>query len=208
MFSWLIQFIESQPSIHRFALYIWKFFPPRLAGFLKGILTRNWMVGAVAVMIDENCSPAEVLLVKHSYRRTGIWGLPGGALEGIPADSGEQSANSKQGNIIESALRREIFEELGIEIDAVNLLRIDAVPFVPEEPGPYRLDFYYRCEPQLGFDELRNRAAHCSDNDHSPEIDEIEFVPLPNLKDYDLYSSDVSFFRGELSNIIPGDYGL
>jgi 8-oxo-dGTP pyrophosphatase MutT (NUDIX family) len=50
-----------------------------------------------------------------------------------------------------SSLRREIFEELGIEIDIVRLTKIDAVPYVPEESGPYRLDFYYRCLPKQGF---------------------------------------------------------
>jgi hypothetical protein len=36
-----------------------------------------------------------------------------------------------------------VWEELGIGIEAIELLRVDAVPFVAEEPGPYRLDFYY-----------------------------------------------------------------
>lgn len=208
MFNWITRFIESSPAIHRWALMIWKMFPPRVAGFLKGLLTRNWMVGAVAVMIDESCEPAEVLLVRHSYRRTGIWGLPGGALEHIPTDPAEQSGSAEQDNIIELALRREVYEELGIEIAAVNLLRIDAVPYVPEEPGPYRLDFYFRCQPEGGFEALRNRLAALADEDHSPEVSRILFVPVTDLKNYDLYSSDISFFRGELPNLVPGSYDL
>ena len=59
---------------------------PRLAGFLKGRLARNWLVGAVAVMVDTDVVPPEILLVEHSYRRRGTWGLPGGSLESIPGD--------------------------------------------------------------------------------------------------------------------------
>jgi len=81
MFAWLARFIERHPNLHRSSLLVWRLFPPRLAGFLKGLLARKWLVGAVAVMIDENTSPAEVLLVEHSYRLKGAWGLPGGSLE-------------------------------------------------------------------------------------------------------------------------------
>ena len=68
MFAWLARFIEHHPRLHRFSLLVWRLFPPRLAGFLKGLLARKWLVGAVAVMIDESTSPVEVLLVEHSYR--------------------------------------------------------------------------------------------------------------------------------------------
>jgi 8-oxo-dGTP pyrophosphatase MutT (NUDIX family) len=33
------------------------------------------------VIIDEEVNPPEVLLVQHSYRTKGAWGLPGGSLE-------------------------------------------------------------------------------------------------------------------------------
>ncbi len=53
MFAWLTHFIEKHPSLHRISLSLWRLFPPRLAGFLKGQLARNWLVGAVAVLIDD-----------------------------------------------------------------------------------------------------------------------------------------------------------
>src|SRR6478735_4968838 len=84
MFAWLARFIERHPNLHRSSLLVWRLFPPRLAGFLKGLLARKWLVGAVAVMIDENTSPAEVLLVEHSYRLKGAWGLPGDRLSRLP----------------------------------------------------------------------------------------------------------------------------
>ncbi len=64
MFTWLARFIERHPNLHRLSLLVWRLLPPRLAGFLKGLLARKWLVGAVAVMIDESTSPLEVLLVE------------------------------------------------------------------------------------------------------------------------------------------------
>ena len=137
MLSLLTQFIEHHPNLHRIALFVWRLFPPRLAGFLKGLLTRSWVVGAVAVMIDEDTSPPEVLLVEHSYRPKGAWGLPGGSLESIPGDPTKPSNTRLPDDVIESTLCREVYEELGIGITVKGLLKIDALPYVPEEPGPY-----------------------------------------------------------------------
>src|SRR5262245_14469604 len=131
MFSWLARFIEHHPNLHRWSLFVWRLFPPRLAGFLKGLLARKWLVGAVAVMIDESTSPWEVLLVEHSYRAKGAWGLPGGSLESTPGDPSQPHHESSHDDVIESALRREIWEELGLEITVARVLRIDAIPYVP-----------------------------------------------------------------------------
>ena len=122
---------------------------------LRKLLTTPWAVGAVAVIIDEEVNPPEVLLVQHSYRTKGAWGLPGGSLESGLRNPLEPSKEESRDDIIEASLRREVFEELGIEIEIIRLTKIDAVPYVPEEPGPYRLDFYYRCLPKQGFGSLR-----------------------------------------------------
>jgi 8-oxo-dGTP pyrophosphatase MutT (NUDIX family) len=191
MFAWLAPFIERRPNLHRFSLLVWRLFPPRLAGFLKGLLARKWLVGAVAVMIDESTSPFEVLLVEHSYRPRGAWGLPGGSLESTPGDPTRPRNDTSSDDVIESALRREILEELGIEIAVLGLLRIDAIPYIAEEPGPYRLDFYYRCAPRDGFAALRQSLSSGQTKPCSPEITQIRFVPLTDLTKYDLFSSDV-----------------
>ena len=194
MFSWLAHFIERHSVLHRTSLAVWKHFPPRLAGFLRTLLTTRWAVGAVAVIIDEAANPPEVLLVQHSYRTKGAWGLPGGSLEsGLrnPLEpSKEESSDESRDDIIESSLRREVFEELGIEIEIVRLTKIDAVPYVPEEPGPYRLDFYYRCLPRQGFGSLREGLGTGIIKPRSPEVRQILLVPVSRLKEYDLYSSD------------------
>jgi 8-oxo-dGTP pyrophosphatase MutT (NUDIX family) len=190
LLAWLTHFIERHPLLHRTSLVLWKRFPPLLAGFLRKVLTTSWAVGAVAVIIDEEVNPPEVLLVQHSYRTRGAWGLPGGSLESGLRNPREPSREESRDDIIESSLRREVFEELGIDIEIVRLAKIDAVPYVPEEPGPYRLDFYYRCLPAQGFSSLREGLRSGSIKPRSPEVKQILLVPLSQLKEYDLYSSD------------------
>ena len=203
MFTWLARFIEHHPNLHGFALRVWRLFPPRLAGFLKGILARKWLVGAVAVMIDESTSPSQVLLVEHSYRAKGTWGLPGGSLESTPGDPARPRNDTLPDDVIESALRREMLEELGIEITVISLLRIDAIPFVSEEPGPYRLDFYFRCAPRDGFAAFRHVLSSGQTKPFSPEIRQIRFVPLTDLTKYDLFSTDLRFLTEDLPRLEP-----
>jgi 8-oxo-dGTP pyrophosphatase MutT (NUDIX family) len=203
MFAWLARFIEHHPGLHRFSLVVWRLFPPRLAGFLKGLLARKWLVGAVAVMIDETTSPCEVLLVEHSYRPKGAWGLPGGSLESTPGDPARPRDDSSSDDVIESALRREILEEIGIEITVIRLLRVDAIPYVAEEPGPYRLDFYFRCAPRDGFSALRQSLESGQTRARSPEIRRIRLVPLTDLAAYDLFSSDLRFLTKDLPRHEP-----
>jgi 8-oxo-dGTP diphosphatase len=203
MFVWIARFIERHPKLHRSLLLVWRLFPPRVAGFLKGILARNWLVGAVAVMIDEDTSPPEVLLVEHSYRPKGAWGLPGGALESIAGDPRRPRTDASPDNVLEATLRREVWEELGIDILVFRLMRVDAIPYVVEEPGPYRLDFYYRCTPQEGFTKLREGLSSGQIKPRSPEIEQMRFIPLTHLGTYDLFSSDARFLHEDLPRLEP-----
>jgi 8-oxo-dGTP pyrophosphatase MutT (NUDIX family) len=203
MLTGLTRFIEHHPSLHRASLAVWRCFPPRLAGFLKGIMARNWLVGAVAVIIDENRSPPEVLLVEHSYRRRGAWGLPGGSLESTPGDPKQPGKDKSPDDVIEAALRREVSEELGIAIKVLRLLRIDAIPYIPEEPGPHRLDFYFRCAPLDGFEVLRERVISGQIKPRSPEIKQVRFVALNSLDEYDLFSPDLRLLREDLPRLEP-----
>jgi 8-oxo-dGTP pyrophosphatase MutT (NUDIX family) len=204
MFVWLAQFIERHSRLHALLLRVWRSFPPRLAGFLKGQFARKWVVGAAAVIIDEEVSPPELLLVEHSYRSRGAWGLPGGSLDSIPGDPTRPGSPPSPDDVLESALRRELLEELGIEITALQFLRVDAIPYVAEEPGPYRLDFYYRCIPQQGFLKLRESLDSGRFKPRSPEISRACLVPLSDLKCYDLYSSDAKLLFEDLPRLEPG----
>ena len=203
MFTWMARFIERNPLLHRFSLRVWRMFPPRVAGFLKGLMARNWIVGAVAVMIDEDTSPPEILLVEHSYRPKGSWGLPGGALESIPGNPKLPRKDASPDDAIEATLKREVWEELGIDTTVIRLIRIDAIPYVEEEPGPYRLDFYFRCVPHQGFTSLRRDLNSKQIKPRSPEVKQMRLVPLTDVKNYDLYSSDVRFLNDDLPRLEP-----
>ena len=154
-------------------------------------------------MIDESASPWEVLLVEHSYRSKGAWGLPGGSLESTPGDPTRPSEGPLPDDVIESALRREVREELGIEITVTRLLRIDAIPYIAEEPGPYRLDFYFRCAPRDGFAELRRGLKSGRTKPRSPEIRQIRLVSRADLTKYDLFSPDLRFLSQDLPRLEP-----
>ena len=203
MFTKTIRHIENQQGIHRLLLRIWRLFPPRLAGFLKGLLARSWVLGAVAVMIDDTVKPAEVLLVEHSYRRHGAWGLPGGALDSIPGNPIRPREDESPDNVLEATLQREIKEELGIKINIIRMLRIDAVPYVTEEPGPYRLTFYFLCTPAEGFKAFRKGLEKKIICPQSPEVSRMELVPLDRLDDYDLFSVDRRLLLNTLGRLMP-----
>lgn len=199
----IIRFIEEQQVLHRLLLRIWRLFPPRLAGFLKGLLARSWVLGAVAVIIDDSVHPAQVLLVEHSYRRRGAWGLPGGALDSIPGDPTHPRDGESPDDVIEATLQKEVMEELGIHVDIVRMLRADAVPYIAEEPGPYRLTFYFLCIPAGGFAAFRERLEKGEIPPHSPEIKRMNMVPLDRLGAYDLFSPDGRLLRDDLSRLLP-----
>jgi ADP-ribose pyrophosphatase YjhB (NUDIX family) len=94
-----------------------------LAGRLLVVrtLTPSFHVGALCVV--ERADGA-LLLLRQSYRRKEAWGFPGGLLK-----RGEQPAD---------AVRREIKEELGVEVD------VDDAPMVVVDARHRRVDVVYR----------------------------------------------------------------
>lgn len=203
MFTRFVQYIEHRAGLHRALLALWRCFPARLAGFMKGLLTRSWVLGAVAVMVDDEVTPARVLLVEHSYRRRGAWGLPGGSMDSIPGDPARPRSEVSPDDVLESTLSREIREELGLEIVDIQMLRVDAVPYVEEEPGPYRLTFYFLCKPAVGLQALRAGLSANTVQARSPEITGMRMVALDELDDYDLFSTDARFLRQDLPRLVP-----
>src|SRR4030095_1552086 len=84
---------------------VWRQLPPWVRYRLTRIGQRRFTVTtAVAIFDDEG----RVLLLEHVFRPDSGWGLPGGFMS-----VGEQP---------EAGLRREIREEIGIELEAVELL--------------------------------------------------------------------------------------
>jgi hypothetical protein len=143
MFTWLARFIERHPNLHRLSLLAWRLFPPRLAGFLKGLLARKWLVGAVAVMIDESTCPWEVLLVEHSYRSKGTWGLPGGSLESTPGDPTRPRDDNLPDDVIESALRREFGRNSVSKLQCSVCSESTPYPMWPKNPDPIGSTFTF-----------------------------------------------------------------
>ncbi len=90
-----------------------------------------------------------------------------------------------------------------MDIVVDSLLRVDAIPFVVEEPGPYRLDFYFRCSPDIGFPAFRERIDSGRIKPNSPEITQVRFVPLTDLCNYDVFSPHARLLKQDLPRLEP-----
>ena len=84
---------------------LWRHTPARLRRLTMRMTHARFTVTAGAVIQNEE---GKVLLLKHTFRSGSGWGLPGGFLEG-----GEQPVEG---------LRRELREEIGLELERVEFL--------------------------------------------------------------------------------------
>lgn len=110
----------------------------RLGVWLK---ETNFTVTAGAVITDEQ---DRILLLRHRFRpgfqMGGGWGIPGGFLK-----PGEQP---------EEAVRRELREEIGLEIDPVELALIRTLQ-------TYRqVEIIFHCRPQGEFSPRNHEISH------------------------------------------------
>ena len=83
---------------------VWRRLPARVRRWSMRLAHTRFTVTAGAIIINES---GQVLLLKHRFRAGSGWGLPGGFIE-----AGEQPLD---------ALRRELREELGLEVDGVEI---------------------------------------------------------------------------------------
>lgn len=100
---------------------IWKRLPDIVRRRLVRTGQKRFTVTAGAMIFDDE---GRILLLDHVFRPDSGWGIPGGFLT-----KGEQP---------EAALRRELKEEIGIEVEAVELL------FARTLPRPRQIEFYFR----------------------------------------------------------------
>ncbi len=116
--------------------------------FVVRRMTPSFHVGAMCVV--ERADGA-VLMLRQSYRRRTAWGFPGGLL--------------KRNEAPVDAARREVCEEIGIDVD------LDPVPKVVIEPRHRRVDVIYTARAGDGAE-----PAPCS-----PEVLEVRWFPRSDL---------------------------
>ena len=91
--------------LKRFLGAVWRYLPPWVRYRLTRVGQKRFTVTTAVAIFDDQ---GRVLLLEHVFRPDSGWGLPGGFLT-----SGEQP---------EAGVRREIREEIGIELEEVELL--------------------------------------------------------------------------------------
>jgi len=90
---------------------IWRRLPGSMRRRLVRVGQRRFTASVGAVIFDEQ---GQILLLDHVFRPEGGWGIPGGFIS-----KGEQP---------EAALRRELREEIGIEVQDVELVLARTLP--------------------------------------------------------------------------------
>jgi len=115
----------------------------------------KYTVGAMAIVERDD---GAVLLVRHSYRRR--WGVPGGLV--------------KRGEHPEIGLRREVREEVGIDVDVLG------EPAVVVDPDPQRVDLVFRA---------RARDADAEPRPVSAEILEVRWFAADELPELQFETS-------------------
>jgi 8-oxo-dGTP diphosphatase len=94
-------------SGYQLASHVWKVLPPGGRRWLTRRFQTSFTASAACVVMN---SDGQVLLLHHLLRPRSGWGLAGGFLE-----KGEQP---------EEAVRREVREETGLELESLVLVRI------------------------------------------------------------------------------------
>src|SRR5438067_10616552 len=100
---------------------VWRHIPGAIRRRLVRLGQTRFTVTAGAFIFDDE---GRILLLEHVFRPDSSWGIPGGFL-----GAGEQP---------EEGLRRELREEVGLEIDHVELL------FARTLRRPRQLETYFR----------------------------------------------------------------
>jgi len=95
----------------KYLLNVWREFPFDLQVFITGIVRPRYRVAVAAIIFDDQ---GRILLCKHTYRKFHPWGLPGGGLEYRERP--------------EDGVRREVWEETGLEVQVEKLLYAESAP--------------------------------------------------------------------------------
>src|SRR6478672_5036111 len=93
--------------LQKFIGKIWRAAPPFVRTYVVRATQKTFTVSVGAIVTN---AEGKVLLLDHVLRPASGWGIPGGFI-----NTGEQPAE---------ALKRELAEEIGLEIKEVELLRV------------------------------------------------------------------------------------
>ncbi len=102
---------------------VWRYLPPRVRYRLARIGQKRFTVTTAAIIFDED---KRVLLLEHVFRPDSGWGVPGGFVS--------------KGEHPEEGLRREMREEIGVELSDVNLLLARGLGKIRQ------IEIYYRAK--------------------------------------------------------------
>lgn len=141
--------MSLRDRLHHLALDVFRRMPVGARRQVVRSLTPAFTVGAMCFI---ERSDGTLLLVQLSYRNR--WGVPGGLL--------------KRGETPQDAARREVREEVGLEVVLVG------EPAVVVESEPRRVDVIFRARPAPGEDPRRAEPR-------SPEIVAASWFPLGAL---------------------------
>ena len=141
-----------------------------LYGEVKEVDTKNIAMRPAAYGIVER--DRKLLLV--NTKSTGKWFFPGGAIE--------------QGELSRAALRREIHEETGIEVEVGELFKVHESFFYydPWEKGFQNISLIYVCQPKT----FETSDAY---NEERDEAEKAQWVSMNDLK-----SEQFQDFAGEI----------
>jgi len=107
----------------------WRRMPKRIRRWGVLLKESRFTVTAGAIVMDER---GRILLLEHRFRPGSGWGIPGGFLQ-----SGEQP---------EDAIRRELREEIGLEVETVE------IAFVRTLQKYNQVEIIFRCHPHPNLD--------------------------------------------------------
>ncbi len=101
---------------------LWRGSPKSVRRWGVWLAEPGFMVTVGAIIVNDN---GRVMLLNHEFRTGSGWGIPGGFME-----AGEQPLE---------ALRRELREEIGVELDAAELVGVRTLK------RPQQVEIHFRC---------------------------------------------------------------
>lgn len=115
----------ASPVLVKLLGQVWRYLPGPLRRRAVRLGQRRFTVTAGAFVFDDE---GRLLLLEHEFRAHSRWGVPGGFL-----NTGEQP---------DYALRRELREEVALEVDDVEFL------FARTLSRPRQVEIYFACKPK------------------------------------------------------------